>query len=207
MDQKVTDFFPFHSDVNTAGKFIYLNDQQSMSGQFMFNLMLETYIREKRTVHLISVAHKRHHYDSVLRKLSIDLMKLEAEDMIKIHYINMPPSNHPKKTYDEDVDPSNLFISVSTPVVSSEAVATTSISTPQDQARRILSEIATLSLDVHSNRVVMVDDLIALDVILKNEDFTALSFVYDCQALLSFKKVSLIAVSSAISNANIGLLC
>mmetsp|Transcript_17766 Transcript_17766/g.29698 ORF Transcript_17766/g.29698 Transcript_17766/m.29698 type:complete len:330 (-) Transcript_17766:32-1021(-) len=201
MEQKVTDFFPFHTDVNTAGKFLYLSDQQSMSGQFIFNLMLEKYIKERRAVHIVSVAHKRHHYDSILRKLSIDLVKLEADGLIHIHYIKMPIISRPHKTYDENIDPGSLFISANIDGHSSDTAIPSDLS-PQSQAKTIVNTITDASLDGHPNRVVMIDDLIALEVILgggspcRCQAGPSLSFLSDFQLLLSLNKIHSLVVYS-----------
>lgn len=203
MEQKLTDFFPFHTSVDTRGKFISLTDQQSMSGQFIFNLMLEKYIKEKNVVHIISVCHKRHHYDAILRKLSHDLLKLEADNLIYIHFIKMPITCSVNE-YDENIDASNLFISTtvgecvtSTPPSTTAGTSNADSSSPQTQAQAICQLITNMSLDQHTNRVVMIDDLIALDVILSSSTdsascdcpYSALSLLYDFQTLLSLEKV------------------
>lgn len=194
MEQKLTDFFPFRADADTSGKFIALSDQQSMSGQFVFNLMLEKYIKEKKTVHIVSVCHKRHHYDAILRKLSIDLVKLEADNMLCIHYIMMPIDGNVKKTYDENIDASNLFINTT---INDSSSSTADNNSPQAQAQAIVQFVTNASLDQHTNRVVLIDDLLALDVLLgdsgicsNRNDYSAKTFLCDFQLLLSFKKVS-----------------
>ena len=66
MDLKVTDFYPFNADL--SGKFLTCLDQQSLSGKFVFNLLLLKYLTEKRPVHIVSFNSSRNHFDSILRK-------------------------------------------------------------------------------------------------------------------------------------------
>ena len=53
MEQKLTEFFPFKGEEDVASKLVLLSDQQSMSGQFLFNMMLEKFIKDKRVVHVV----------------------------------------------------------------------------------------------------------------------------------------------------------
>ena len=134
--------------------------------------------------------------------MSCDLMKLEADNMFHLHPIKMNQSST-NYNYDENIDASDMFIQVNITPQDTPSTSTTDM-TPQHQATDIMEKITTACLDIHTNRVVLIDDLIALDVALAScgnlshhqhscTNELALNMLYNFQTLLSLKKVRVVS--------------
>lgn len=115
MDSKLVDFYPWNSTVSEAShgsldsKFVLCLDRDPASGgEFAFTTLLLKLLRkesqlkvqpdrqqqqlrqqQQQRVIIISACHGRHHYETILKKNGLDMLRLESSNQLIMKYLIM----------------------------------------------------------------------------------------------------------------------
>jgi hypothetical protein len=167
----LTSFYPW--DTSQLGEeFILCQDHGSMTSDFASSLLLVKLLQQGMAVHIIAADRAKSHYESILRKNSLDLSRLEASGAVTFFQPSMQEKNEGAKPLqiEEKLDTNSGCVFVS--AVETAASSSGFLSVPQIRSGIDIFNDLMLHVDkcLSSPKPAsfLIDNLDALDVTLSN---------------------------------------